>query len=553
MTSDMVSRNSGERLGGRWAISVRGYLWALAIALIGISADVQRMGYPNGLLFLTVTLAVFGLNGAIDVVLHRTRWSQRCVTPVPAIEVFARLTFSGLCLATAYGLLRTERGIDMPLGIAQGFILYPAISVWVASTLIICLDVLDQARRIRVQSIEERARARDIVHRADATTNRVRERVDAVLAPEIDRLRNVVSSQQHEVVSSEIRSVVDESVRGVGRQLWRGAEGTVGRISLLEVIRGLVLHPKLRPWPMIGLGIVIPLFEQGQKVDTRTVLVAVVATGVVLLECWLANNFMSHHPGSRSVVVALIVCVFTAQTLLVDQLGEQWGQSPDDPGIVVVFLFTLSLIAVTSALGSYRELNDERAHVIASEIAAERLDAEAHAHAVSEETRRLAALLHGRIQSRLLGCAMAIEFAGDDPDALRVALNRTVEVLNDGWAENGIPLVLELSEIVKPWSGLVDIRLEIARDADNAITSDVAVVVEELLANAVRHGNATHVNVEIDVIDDDVIVAVRDNGAGGDVNRSGLGSQLLSRLGTVERMPTTDGWNVVVRVPQHSG
>lgn len=550
MVSDDVARTSRQRLGGRWAISPRGFFWALVISLIGISSDVRRLGYPDGLLFLAGTFAVYGLNGAIDVVLHRTRWSKRRVVPVPAIEVLARLMFSGLCLATVYGLLRTEWGVDMPVGLAEGFVLYPAISMWVGSSLIILLDVIDQARQVRIQSIEARARSLDIVTRADATIQKVRQRIDTTLSPEMNRLRGVVSTERHGVVSSEIRAVVDRSVRGVGRRLWRSAEGTVGRISLFEVIRSLILHPVLRPWPMIGLAIVIPLFEQGQNIDVRILLVAAVAVIAVLAECWVANTVMSRHPRLRSLVILVVVCVFTAQTLMVDQLGERWGQSPDDPGAVTVFLLTLSLIVVTSAFGSYRALNDERAHEIAHDIAAEKLDAEAHAHAVSEETRRLAALLHGRVQSRLLGCAMAIEFAGDDPDALRIALNRTLDVLDDDWIDIDTPVDHGLTEVIKPWSGLAEIHLDIGLDDDTAITSDVVAVVEELLANAVRHGRATRVDVGIRTIDNDVVVTVRDNGAGGDVNRSGLGSQLLSRLGIVERVPAADGWNVTVRVTQ---
>ena len=547
-SSNLAARGFRERVGGRWAISIRGFLIAFVVALIGIFNDVDNLGHPDGTIFLVATVAVFALNGAVDVWLHRTRWSMRRVQPVPATEVFARIALSGVSIAVTYALLRTELGIAMPVGVAQGFVLYPAIAVWAGTSTIVYLDVVDQARQMRQRAVEERARSIDVVQRAEVAVEQVRERVGEVLAPELDRLRAVTSAERHDVVSDEIRAVVDRSVRSTGHELWRSADRSATRISFFEVIRGLILRPVLRPWPMIGFGIIIPLFEEGANVDAAVLVLAAVATLAVYVECSVANAWMRRWPRCRSLVAMGIVAVFVGQTLAADHLGESWGQSPDDPGVVALLVLTFCMVAVTSALGSYRDLNDERAQVIADGIDAERLDAAAHAHAVSEETRRLAGLLHGRVQSRWLGCAMAIEFAGNDPEALRAALDRTLEVLGEDW-RGDMDGADPLAGVVAPWAGLAEVNLVVADDAQQMVTADVRAVVEELVANAVRHGGATRVDVDVTRDGNGCVIVVGDNGAGAASSRSGLGSILIERVGEVERVATSNGWTVRVRVP----
>lgn len=142
---------------------------------------------------------------------------------------------------------------------------------------------------------------------------------------------------------------------------------------------------------------------------------------------------------------------------------------------------------------------------------------------------------------------MAIEFAGEDPVALRGALDRTLQVLGEDWSDDR-PDADPLAQVVAPWSGLADVNLVVADGVEQMITSDVRAVVEELVANAVRHGRATRVDVEVRRDGDDCIVVVGDNGTGADSAGSGLGSILIERVGEVERVSTPNGWIVTVRV-----
>ena len=532
-------------------MSIRGFVVASIIACLGIVVDVQRLGGRDGALMVMATVLVLAFNGAIDIVLHRTRWAERREQPVRAAEVLARLGFSGTCFAIAYSVLRTAFGVTMPIGLVEGFVIYPLISVWVGSSVVVYLDVVDQARRIRRRAVQERSRSIDIVQRADSTVAELRRRVAAALAPGIERVRSVaeVGAGSPKVVPDAIRSEVDRSMRGVGRDLWRRADGAAARIGPLEVLRGLLARPTFRPWPIIGLAVVMPLVEDPELIRTWAVLVAVLVALAVYVECTIANRLSATIPRWRPVVVVSVITVFVAQAEVIDRVGETWGQPADSPGLVVVILFTLVLVALTSALGSYRDLDDARAEALAADMHADRLAAAAHALAVSEESRRLAALLHGRLQSRLLGCAMAIEFAGNDPVAIRAALDRTLAVLDEGWHDAEGAHTSPITAVVASWSGLADVHVAGVESVPGSLADDAAIVVEELVANAVRHGRAGRVDVTIAGTDDGCSITVVDDGTvGGQQNRPGLGSAVLERAGTVERSPGPGGWTVTVRL-----
>jgi signal transduction histidine kinase len=553
-------RTFAQRLGGRWAVSVAGHLITFPLGVIGMSEEILRLGWPDGALILAGLLVAYGLSGIVDVILDRTRWSNRRVEPVPAEEVIVRLVLVGVTIGAVFAVIRATFGIATPAGALGGLIVYPLIAVWAGVTVIVHLDVIDQARSLRKRLVIERASAVDIVDRATVAVRDVRARVDALLAPEIDRLRTITDIAEPvdaRSVPGEIRDMVDRSVRNVGRELWRRSGEAPSRIGPVDVLRSLIAEPVFRPWPIIGLAVLAPLLEDPSIISLPLMMFVVVITAALLAECALANRLLARGRAWHAPVVIATIAVFSGQSLIVDRIDTWWIQQPESPGVVAVVVLTVLLMAATSALGSYRDLNDRRALLIAEAIAADRLDAAAHAHVVSDETRRLAALLHGRVQSRLLGCAMAIEFAGDDPTAITAALDRTSEVLAEGWTDagdtidaSGSAVTARLDAIRAAWAGLSAIEVVGAESLPPHRTDEALTVIEELIANAVRHGHAGRVVITIEPSPGHLEITAVDDGTGGvDPGRPGLGSSVLSRVGSVERIPGPAGWSVTVRIP----
>lgn len=552
MNSTTGSRSFAERIGGRWALSVPGFAICFGVGGVGLMINVVTLGGGRLVIALVAYLTVLTLAALCALILDRTRWSNRREVPIPIFEVTIFSVVVGLMVAATFALARRWWGVDTGYGSTEGFVIYPIVGVWMGFTSVLYLDIIDRARHLRQNVVAAHATVDRIRDKARLAVEEMRVLIDGIVSPAVESLRSVTGHEPPSKVSAEIRGVVDESVRPVSHDLWERFAEPVARIGWTDLARDVFARPRFRTWPIIGLVIVLPFIDQVNR-DGLIIAVPYALAGVLLyVECATANRLLLRWRQWRLLIVLATLTVFVTQNMLAEQFSRSQGWVTADLGWVTVTIFTLILVVVTSILGSYRDLDDRRAMALAADIRADRLDAMAQARVVSEETRRLAGLLHGRVQSRLLGCAMAIEFAGDDPDALQAALDRTSAVLAEDWYvietsgdENPSTPILDA---LATWVGVarVDVRGNpaVAASAD----PDLVTVVEELVANAVRHGGARQVEVNLEQDGADWVVTVVDDGSSSGAVRPGLGTVIISRAGSIERDPDPDGWAVTVRL-----
>lgn len=555
-TYETSVRSFAERVGGRWAISVQGFLINATIGLIGLTIDVATLGGDGYAVAMTAYVVVFVFIAGASFLLHRTRWSQRHEVPVPVHEVTIFIVVSGVATAGAFALVQWRFDVETGVGSIEGFLVYPIISVWLGFSSIVYLDVIDRARRLRENVIAAHASLDQVRERARNAVEEMRRLIDDTVSPAVEGLRTVAANEAPSVVSAEIRDVVDESVRSVSHDLWARADERVARIGFTDLMRDIIFRPRLRVWPIMGLVIFLPLIDSVGNGGISVVLPYLVASILLYLECTTANRLMYRWPRWRLLVMSATLTVFVSQQMLSQSFADSWGYESTDLGWVTVTVYTILLVLVTSMLGSYRDLDDRRAHRLASDVRADHLDAMAEARLVAEETRRLAALLHGRVQSRLLGCAMAIDFAGDDPRALETALERTFAVLGTDWSDDESPDVVSnesLRSALGVWDGLATIEVSGDREMVTSTDPDLVVVVEELVANAVRHGGAQRVDVHLEHDGVERVVTVSDDGGSAVAARPGLGTAILERVGSVDRRESATGWTVTVRLGDRSG
>ena len=144
-------------------------------------------------------------------------------------------------------------------------------------------------------------------------------------------------------------------------------------------------------------------------------------------------------------------------------------------------------------------------------------------------------ILHGKVQSQLHACAMAIEQAVVRGDTQAIVSNLAIarkilfeEVLDEMRGElptQGAKWENEVARKIQLWEGLVSISLVTLGDEvlfDAMVAVKAGRVIEEAIANAVRHGKAHHIdirisatreNLEIEVCDDGTPAATSDSGA----------------------------------------
>ena len=246
----------------------------------------------------------------------------------------------------------------------------------------------------------------------------------------------------------------------------------------------------------------------------------------------------------RFVVVIGVWALAAVASALPVAISSGWEISPERSWAVfgVPLLayvpITCAGIAVGTAISTAWALDeDARASRIASLTWQTRLDEQR----TWVTRRQWGRHLHGSVQSALTSTALLIEMqlrSGADPSAVadqaRERLSPVLLASAEPPPETTVDVEEVLGGITAVWSRVASIRvtLDSAAHADLAVDSAAAErvveIVREGLSNAIRHGHAREVH--IDVVTDGggaVDVSIRDDGAWTSRAGTGLGSALL--------------------------
>ena len=219
------------------------------------------------------------------------------------------------------------------------------------------------------------------------------------------------------------------------------------------------------------------------------------------------------------------------------------------PIVLIAFLLLLLLRSVNDLLFAVQA----RQRALADDLAWEAARAR---ETLIQERRFFATAIHGPLQSAVAAAAMALEdrirrgMTIDDAwEPARSALLSAVRALEAGPPQHR-DLTAESAALISTWQGVCDIEIEVTPSADATLAVDwvtagtVADLVTEAVANAVVHGGASRIRVEVSQEDPTTVrVVVLDDGTGlaGPAD-PGLGSQQLDEVSTHWRREFGDGW-----------
>ena len=193
-------------------------------------------------------------------------------------------------------------------------------------------------------------------------------------------------------------------------------------------------------------------------------------------------------------------------------------------------------------------------------------DAEHDQRIRSEERAELAARVHDSVLQTL---ALIQREAGDPRRVASLARRQERELrawlYPDGSRVEGESLSAALEAAATEIEELHGVRVELVRSGDCPLDDDVAALVlaaREAMTNAARHSGADEVSVFAEAGDGDVVVYVRDRGAGFDpgavpADRRGLAQSIRGRLeraggtATVTAAPG-EGAEIELRVPRRA-
>lgn len=430
---------------------------------------------------------------------------------------------------------------------------------WFAIVLTLALDARSRLRRQEEHLVDEAIALESArlstsaigeeMHRA------VTEEVETALATARDSLggRTTDAAAAAEFsrwpeIAAELRATAAETVRPLSRQLWDSAPSDLHRPRPWSLLAYVVNRQPLRPLAastLYALGQVSALLQQeaSPAALTRTV----IGVAEIWIIMTIANVLMRRAPRYHALLFISAALLLQVPVVL-SYLAEAAGGTDTGSFMAMVATVIAGLIVVlaTSAFGAVRGLTQARLDSISIQIDSALVESTAQSRALAHVLREASAIVHGAVQARLLGCAIAVEEAGQNKDPeqfsaalarARIALEYPLESLGRPGASSLLDELLRRREL---WDGLCDVTYSIADDVPELPTSTVADcgrIVEEAISNAVRHGDAQHVSIVVEVeatssADRYLRISITDdgNGVAAEPQHLGLGLHMIESL-----------------------
>ena len=390
----------------------------------------------------------------------------------------------------------------------------------------------------------------DIVHRMQVALGTD---IDDALAPARRGIEERLADQQRALdqdewstVARELRTAAQDTVRPLSQQLWSRTAARDTSIRVSQVLRNIVTKQPFRP-VALALILVVTGFASSITLYGWGWGIAIQVSGILIIFVLLgsANSAMRRWP-SHHVIIFVSASILLQLGALINFPLREWQQEQPYTWAEAIAAAVIGIIIIllTSGAGSVRSYRDDVARTFQSDIDRELIESMAASRQVAQLARESARILHGTVQTRLIACAVAIERASEtrDADAFRTALGEAHSVLAQP-AINTNPDSISLSEEVQRkvqlWSGLCDITIDVdpmLTEIQGRLARDVGRVVEEGLSNAIRHGNATSIQVRVSRSNSSVNIEVDDNGTGPQRGLPGLGSSLLDSVSPVWKL-----------------
>ena len=369
--------------------------------------------------------------------------------------------------------------------------------------------------------------------------------LDIALQSASSRLASGATRQDLEAAATLLTGAIDFNLRPAARAMWQETVPEHQPIRLGTLFYDTIAHwsPPLRE--ILGFYLVVvgigSLVRSGIVYGGAYTLRYVIVTGLTL---WATTMLARAFP-RRAAVIAIATLVLLPPIIL---LGDHWigsvllGLPVDPAGQIVVALQTpFTTVCIAMAVGAVRD-REQVLMMLQARIDSEVALLNEREGRSRRDSQRLSLFVHHSVQSELSAIAMQATEAAATNDlatmevARHQAHTRIVQLAAlDPHAPPWTNLIRgqeRIDQVVQAWTGILDIDVDLPDEsACRPDQWDVAArVIEEALANAVRHAGAGRVEIVGRREADCLALSITDDGTGrAPQETAGMGTRWLDR------------------------
>jgi signal transduction histidine kinase len=456
----------------------------------------------------------------------------------------------------------------MTPGLAEQATLNVLYAMWWGPTLSYFMDLREQWANEREALVAEYVRVELASMQQGELVHRLQEELDAEVEHELTPAKTHLHSLRREfqdgysndsgtrttdwdAAARLLRGTAEHSVRPLSRKLLHQEQTTYPMMRWWMVLVNVVQSQPFRPLPFAVIDILGTFSAQIRTFGLmRGLLLLFGGLAWTILLMTIANAFMRRFPHRHSAIFIGAIIALQSTVFLRGHFRELWVPgSAEASWTITQIVAGIVVIFVTSGFGAWWSQRLAARDIVRDEIRIDRVRAMARSQQIAILARETSQVLHGSVQTRLVSCAMGIEQASatGNVELLSAALTEAIAVL-DRPEEESVQtgsLADEVSRKLALWDGLCAFTVTLDPAAFTAPPNSSIVigrVVEEGIANAIRHGKASEIEVGVARIDGETIqVVVSDNGRGPGGGTPGLGSAYLQQASAHRWSLTFDG------------
>jgi len=372
-----------------------------------------------------------------------------------------------------------------------------------------------------------------------------------ILLKRPDALKN------YSLEASKIQHLIDDDLRPVSAALWQSNQVSTPKISFRALAQISLFGQRLRvmlvvlasiPYLFVGINGVYGFelaFSQ-----------CFIVTSLDLLMFGLAELLFYLNVLNRTKTNILVIALTSLFPLFIQlNLPEKYSLSSNSVTIVLYQCFlAVTYVAMLLAFNSYKVIKEQRNEVIASlerHLSGEKYSATLNAGRDSARNADIAQYLHGEIQAGLTASSLLLQQAANsgDSDLANEALERAAGLLNQdhtniSYTRMATPEV-KLEKIIAGWKGIADgsIALPPSAQLDETVMRNSVALIEEAIANSIRHAHATEIKVSSILKQDLLTINITSNGDSMVKGKAGLGTKLFNDLASEWNYASESGQN----------
>lgn len=532
-------RRLAKDVGGKHALDPRAFLLFTPVWLVASLLGIPRIAEPEVLLSaLAANIGALALCVALVVVIRmvlvRGRKSGKVSAWLVIIAGAAIGATKGLVTAGILDLLNPglEAWSLAPLRISASV----GMGMWALPVLAIVMATRDRLKIERMTLISELVNQKMT---SGATDDFLPADTRAQLVTFVEQVRKEANAGEHNIdtLAERIRTLSEATLRPLSHQLWRDASTRFTDYSVRDLLSLVVTRRRYATtWVVIAHAITtIPAMAHAVNIAealARAALLAVLS--VVILGSVSRLQETTFRRGLIQVLGSVVLIGIVNELAAVLLFGPYPNTHPALTASVHILGYVLGF-AIFGSLSVARESQLAIREQLASLARSDGRGATLSSLSERIQRRDFAQYLHGRLQHDLLTLSLPqpIGPGGRSRADLLGHLDYLDLVLS---GKEQIPLrrtvtgTAGLEEIARLWSGFATVVVEectLPRTASAHLISTIGQVVEEGVANAIRHGLATGVSIHITSDEEACRIVVADDGVGPRAGSDGLGVALF--------------------------